>query len=282
MIEAVEVDIAGAPTPEYAAIDAVNWSTLVHLATSAKLLEYRRDHPREETRALRVGTLIHCALLEPEQLAARYVVQPDFGDLRTKVAKATREEWRSTVPETAEIVDADEHALALRVADAARAHPAVRDLLRGGRAEEVVEWHDDATGLRCKGRLDYIAPRWLCDLKSTRAETLGELAREIAGRLYHGQIAFYLDGAIAARKLDALSSQAFLIALQTVEPFDVIPVRIQVADLERGRALYRSLLRKYAECRAAEWWPGLAPGVVDLSLPEWARGGEPEQNGDDW
>ncbi|UJR81444.1 PD-(D/E)XK nuclease-like domain-containing protein [Sandaracinus amylolyticus] len=267
---------------DYASIDAVNWSTLVHLATSAKLLEYRRDHAREDTRALRLGTLIHCAVLEPELWATRFIVEPDFGDGRRKEAKEAKAAWRASIDPDAVIVDADEHALVSRCAEAALAHPAVRDLLRGGHAEEVLTWHDEATGIACKGRLDYVAPAYLVDLKSTRAETLEQLAREVAGRLYHGQVAFYLDGAVATRRLHPLSSQVFVVAIQTVEPFDVIPARIQVADLERGRALYRSLLRRYAECRAADWWPGLAPSVVDLPLPAWTPSGEPEQTGDDW
>ena len=264
----------------YDQIDAVNWSTLVHLATSAKLLEWRKSHPRDETRALRVGTALHCAVLEPERFARAYLAQPDLGDGRTKAGKEARAAWEASRDPSALVLDADEHALVVRCAAAAREHPAVRDLLRGGRAEEIVTWTDEETGIACKGRLDYLAPAWILDLKSTRAETLGELAREVAGRLYHGQLAFYRDGAIASRA-GSDAAQVIVVALQTVEPYDVIPARIQVEDLERGRALYRDLLRRYAECQAANWYPGLAPGVVNLSLPEWTRGGA-EQRGDEW
>lgn len=266
---------------DYNKIDAVNWSTLVHLATSAKLLEWRRTNPRAETAALRLGTAIHCATLEPERFAREYVAQPDFGDGRTKAAKEAKAAWEAERNPAAIVLDPDEHALAVRCAGAVREHPAARDLLRGGLVEEVLTWTDEETGVACKGRLDYLTPGWVLDLKSMRAETIGAFAREVAGRLYHGQITFYLDGAIASKRVDASSSQAFLLGVQTVEPYDVIPARIMPEDMERGRALYRGLLRRYAECRAAGWYPGLAPGIVNLSLPEWTRGGEPEQ-GDEW
>jgi hypothetical protein len=266
---------------KYEEIDAVNWSTLVHMATSAKLLAWRKDHPREETPALRRGTAIHRALLEPERFVREYVAEPDFGDGRTKAAKEAKAVWSATVAPGAVILDADEHELVVRCAEAARAHPAVRDLLRGGHAEEVLTWHDEM-GIACKGRVDYLTPAYLLDLKSTRAETLPQLAREIAGRLYHGQIAFYLDGAIAAKRVDALASAVYVVAVQTVEPYDVIPARIMPEDIERGRSLYRSLLRRYAECQAAGYWPGLAPQIVDLSLPEWAPGGELEPEQEAW
>lgn len=269
-------------TDTYSQIDAVNWSTLVHLATSAKLLEWRRTHAREETAALRIGTAIHCATLEPERFARAYVVQPDLGDGRTKAGKAARAEWEETRDRSAIVLDADEHELVVRCSTEARAHPAVRDLLRGGRVEEVLTWTDEETGVACKGRLDYLSPGYVLDLKSTRAETVHAFACEIASRLYHGQAAFYLDGAIAAGRVDRLASQMLLIGVQTVEPYDVIPGRLQPEDIARGRSLYRSLLRRYAGCRAAGWWPGLAPGVVNLALPEWARGGNESEQGDDW
>lgn len=266
---------------DYASIDAVNWSSLAPLATSPRMFEWRRDHAREETSPLRLGTAIHCAILEPETWASRYVAKPDFGDLRTKAGKAARDEWLATVAPDVVILDADEHALAERCAASVRAHPAASSLLSHGRAEEIVTWTDAVTGIACKGRLDYLAFNRLVDLKSTRAQTLRDLAREIAGRLYHGQLAFYLDGAMAAGRLSDVS-QVYVVAVQTVEPFDVIPARIMTGDLELGRALYRSLLRKYAACRAADYWPGLAPGVVDLPLPAWTPSGEPEQTGDEW
>jgi exodeoxyribonuclease VIII len=268
-------------TVKYDEIDALNWSTLVHMATSAKLLAWRKDHPREETKALRMGTAIHCAVLEPERFARSYLAQPDLGDGRTKAGKEARAAWDASRDPSAIVLDADEHELVVRCATATREHHAVRELLRGGHAEQVLTWTDEETGLACKGRLDYLAPAYLIDLKSMRAETLGAFAREVAGRLYHGQLAWYLDGAIASKRVDALASQVICIGIQTVEPYDVVPGRIMPEDIERGRALYRGLLRRYVECRAANWWPGLAPGVVNLQLPMWAAGGEPEE-GDTW
>lgn len=266
---------------DYEAIDAVNWSTLVHLATSPRLLEYRRDHPREDTDALRLGTAIHCAILEPEVWAARYVAKPDLGDGRTKAGKEARAAWRETLPLGAVVLDPEEHALASRAADAVRAHPDAARLVSHGRAEETTTWTDEATGIACKARLDYVTPSFVTDIKSTRQETLPDFARDVARRLYHGQFAFYLDGAIATKRVHDMA-HFYVLGVQTVPPFDVMPCRMMLEDLERGRALYRSFLRRYAECRAANWYPGLAPSVVDLPLPEWAAAGEPEQTGDAW
>lgn len=271
--------VAKAPSG-YDAIAAVNWSSLVHLATSAKLLDWRRTHPRDETAALRIGSAIHCAILEPERFASAYITRPDLGDGRTKAGKIRRAQWNAARDPNAVVLEADEHEIVMRCAASARAHPAVSDVLRGGCVEEVITWTDEETGLACKGRLDYLTPTSVTDLKSTRAEAVDGFAREVAGRLYHGQLAFYLDGAIAARRVHASASQVLIIGVQTVEPYDVIPARLGSEWIERGRSLYRGLLRRYADCQAAGWWPGLAPGVVDLQVPTWAAGGDDSEQGD--
>jgi hypothetical protein len=313
---------------DYAAIDAMNWSTLKELAVSPRMLKWRVDHPREDTDALELGRAVHCAILEPQRFATAYIVEPDFGDPRTNAAKAERAAWlaslvpgyiarpcfdRSTtagkkayaafvdgLPEGAKVlvgteraadllgpdvetIHADEHALALRLADAVRSHPAAARLIEVGRREEIIEWVDEETGIKCKARVDFISPFYVLDLKSTRHTTIRAINADFARYLYHGQLAFYHDGAITARRIPReMPEGPYTIAVQTVEPHDVVPGRLMREDLEKGRALYRSLLRRYAACQAAEYWPGLAADVIDLDLPAWAPGGDEETSEVDW
>ena len=258
----------------YAEIPALNWSTLKHLAVSALMLRWRVDHPQEDSRSLALGRAIHCAVLEPERWASAYVAQPDFGDGRYKAAKEAKAAWLLDLPPAAEVLSADDHALAERCAAAVRAHPVAADLLRGGRAEEVIRWTDEETGIACKMRGDFITPAGLLDLKSTRQPTVRAMARDFASRLYHGQLAYYHSGAIAARLIPSSAEPPRVIAVQTVEPYDVVCSRLRLADLERGIGLCRTLVRRYAACQAASYWPGLAPGLIDLELPAWSPGGD--------
>lgn len=265
----------------YADIDAINWSTLKHLATSAKMLDWRVRHPRQDTRALRVGRAIHCAVLEPDRWATDYAAMPDFGDLRTKAGKAAKAEWLEDLAPGVEILDASEHAMAERCARSVREHPVAADLLRGGRAEETVVWTDEETGLACKGRIDYQRPDIIVDVKSTRRDTVRAMERDFADLMYHGQLGFYHMGAVASGRIPADAKPPHIVAVQTVEPFDVVPARLMQEDLDKGIALCRGLLHRYAEHRAAGWWPGLAPSLIELSLPAWAPGGE-EETQENW
>jgi exodeoxyribonuclease VIII len=267
------------PVPsDYAAIEALNWSTLALMATSAKLLRWRVDHPREDTEALRLGRLVHCATLEPERFAASYAPRPELPDGRTKEGKAAKAAWLASIG-AAVPVDADDHAIAERCARAVHAHPSASALLHGGVVERPIVWTDATTGVRCKARPDFLGPTSLVDLKSTSRQTLHEMRRDCASYLYHGQLAYYLDGAITARAVTP-DADAYVVAVQTVEPFDVVPFRMAMEDIERGRRLVRRLLDRYAACVAANWWPGLAPEVIPMSLPSWAAGGDDEEGGD--
>lgn len=264
---------------EYAAIQALNWSTAKLIETSPRLLRWRAEHPAADTDALRVGRAIHCASLESERWRTAYVAKPHFGDMRTKIARRARMDWLATLPPAVEMLSAEEHALAERCAAAVREHPVARDLLRSGRAEEIITWTDEATGVDCKARLDFIAPLYVVDLKSSRHSSVRMIVRQFADLLYHGQIAMYHDGAIAAGLIPSDADGPYAIVVQTVEPYDVVALELSRAALETGRELYRSCLRKYVACQAADWWPGISPDLITLDLPPWAAGGDESE---DW
>lgn len=280
--------VTGPPVPPaqvhdrpYDAIEALNWSTLKHLAISPRMLRWRVDHPQPDSRAMQLGRAIHCAVLEPERWASAYTVKPAC-DRRTKIGKAAYAEWLDSLDPGVEVLDAADHEIAERCAVAVRTHSVAAALLRGGRTEEIVTWTDPELGVACKARLDLIAPMYVLDLKSTRSETLPAMGGETARRLYHGQLAYYHDGAIAAGLVPREAELPRVLYVQTVDPFDVVPGRLMREDIEDGRSLYRGFLRKYLECQAADWWPGLAPEEVDLLLPAWTPRGDENAETEAW
>lgn len=280
---------------DYAALEALNWSTLKHMATSAKLCRWRADNPAPDKEAFRIGRLIHVATLEPERWAREYVLEPDFGEILTddgkpaknpKATKAYKEKlaaWKSDLPPRAQTVDPAEHAIAVRCADAIRSHRVTGPLLHGGKAEHTIQWTDARTGVRCKARLDLIATCVL-DVKKTRRESVRRFLWDTAELLYHGQTAWYHDGAIASGELPSSTALPLVIGVQDCEPFDVIPLRMTPETYEVGGNLYRALLDKYVQCRAANWWPGLAESELDWTLPSYALGqpGRFEEEQEDW
>lgn len=230
------------------------------------------------------------------QRAPGCIARPYF-DTRLKAGKAARAAFEASVPDGArvligdesaasvlgpdrEAIGFDEYALAARCAASVRTHPAAARLITAGRREEIVTWTDEATGVQCKARLDFIAPMYVVDLKSTRRASIRQMWADFASYLNHGQLAMYHDGAIAAGRIPRDAERPRVLFLQTSEPFDVVPAQLTDEDLECGRALYRSLLTKYVAHQAADFWPGLAPDEIPSSLPAWAPRGDREMETD--
>ena len=72
---------------KYTDIKAMNWSSLKNMDVSAKMFQWRVDHPRPDAAHLSLGTAIHSAILEPNNFDKEYHVRPDGIDLRTKAGK---------------------------------------------------------------------------------------------------------------------------------------------------------------------------------------------------
>lgn len=264
-------------TVAYESIDALNWSTLKLLATSPRMLKHRARTPRADTSALALGRAIHCALLEPHNWSSCYAVAPTFEGKGSRAAKHT---WLAERNPEVTWLDQEDYDLAQRCAGSIADHPVAMSLIVGGRREEVITWTDATTGIKCKARLDNIRATDLSDIKSTRHGTPRAFLRSASDLLYHGQLSWYHDGAIAAGVLSPDAERPAVVAVQTSEPFDVMPFRMTEAALWAGRSLWQSLIRRYAECQAADWWPGVAPGLLDYDVMPWSNTGDADESED--
>lgn len=250
---------------DYDKIQALNWSSLRHLATSPLLYRYRQDHPEPRKKSYVIGNAIHTAVLEPEKFAERYAV---FDGTRRGPAW---KEWLAKHPGK-ESLKPPELAAVEAAAKAVSDHRVAADIFRGGRREEVLTWTGPG-GLLCKGRVDYIRPDVVADLKSVgRDVSPRKFGRDAAEYLYHGQLAWYHDGAIAAGKIPANAPPPLIVAVQSKPPFDVAVYQLSYEDLDLGRSLYAGLVQTLQECIAADYWPGCAPDLEQLTLPPWTPG----------
>lgn len=253
---------------KYEDIQALNWSTLKILNESPKALRYAAENPREPTPAMRLGTAIHCAVLEPERFAREYITEPKFGDLRKTDNKKAKAEFYQTLPDGALIVSDNDSEVILRCAEALSKRDDALELL-GGKKEQVAQWVHDGTGIKCKGRLDVAGGR-VVDLKTTSLKSVREILNDAARRDYHGQCAWYDDGSREAGIVTGRDLPA-AVFVQTVVPFDVVILDMNECPdtYEDGRTLYESLIQQYQGCQTAQWWPGMAPSAIPWTLPKW-------------
>lgn len=267
----------------------MNWSSLKHIAISPALFKWRVEQPQEDTAALKFGRALHCLILEPTQFDRRWVVAAPCTAIKKsgEICGSTGSlymagAWFCKVrghapdgagdpPEGIESITPDQREIARFCAARIAAHAVASETLSDGRTEEALEWTDQFTGIACKGRLDFLRHR-VVDLKTSCMETSREFLNDAASRLYHGQIAWYHDGAIAAGRLPDDAPRPRIVAVSNVEPYDVAVYEFDETSLEAGRIVYRDLLRRYIECDAADWWPGHSPDLLPFELPPWAEG----------
>ena len=266
---------------DYCAIDAANNGSLSQLRRSPR--HFKFSPPRDETPSLRLGTLTHAAILEPMEVLRRYVVLPDFArDERNQTGDGRRSSARTAwVREQEELfrvmqagkafVDQDELDAMIAMAAAVSSVDAARDILQqAGRSEVTIVWHDEASGLLCKGRIDRLGPRTIGDLKT--CVDLKKFQHSYRDFGYYRQMAFYADGYAA---LTGQHLTPWIVAVEKTPPYCVQAAPVHPEDLAQGRAEYREMLTLYAECKRLNEWPG-PPSPESWRLPEWARRGKNE------
>ena len=253
---------------EYLASPAMSNSGLKLHRKSAAHWMAGRDPAEKPSDSLRRGTLLHTMALEIEHLGARYIVKPEGMNFATKEGKA----WRDAVPSGVEIVNADEYRAATRQSTNLRALPEVGALLSNGHAEVSFFWIDDATGIPCKGRADWVyrspAGVVLLDLKTCEDASPEGFSRACARYGYHMQAAWYSDGWRAATGENVLG---FVFgAVESGWPHIASAYMLSDEDTEKGRAECRRLLAQHAECLRTDTWPGYVSTVTTITLPAWA------------
>lgn len=223
---------------------------------------------REPTPAMIFGTLFHTACLEPARFEREVCVAPKF-DRRTKDGKAASAEWdAANIGKTG--IDADTMQTLLAMRDAVFKHPAARAALTEGQAEQSAFWKDRETGVMMKGRFDYMhAERGvITDLKTTEDASRSGFERAIDKYGYHRQSALYLDGFNAIHKTD---TNLFLnVCCEKEFPFGVGVYAMKEPALDLGRAQYRALLKREAECQRTGIWPCYSDAIELVDLPSWA------------
>jgi len=251
---------------DYHAHSAISKSGLDLIARAPALYKYRRDNPTPRTDAMRWGSLVHTAILEPEKLNDAVAVLPEM-DRRTKAGK---EEYAAFVMSVGdrEPITADEYAELLATRDAAWADPVARKALA---MIELVETSIffRANGIDCRCRPDAILTNGtILDLKTTRDAAPDAFAKSIASFRYHVQAAFYSDGYKQA--LGEMPRGFSFLAIEKEPPYLSACYVATTAMVARGRMDYQRDLDTYARCLETGIWPGLTRGVTEIDLPKWA------------
>lgn len=207
----------------------LSFSSLKEFAKSpAHFLEYKKGKKTEST-AMRFGTAVHMAVLEPEKFAGVY----DVTDLRknTKAYKLMIEEN----PDQTFMNNSDWRGIN-NIKDEVRKHNLANELIYGAdRYEEEIK--GDIKGVPFRGFIDAIGTNYLVDLKTTQNSSPKEFQRSAYNFQYYLQAAIYCE-------ITGLSD-FWIVAAESSAPHNVVPYLLDSKYIERGREELYMLIEKY-------------------------------------
>lgn len=255
---------------DYLGIDAINKSSLDWMRYSPKhywanVLDPNRIK-EEPTPAMRLGSAIHAAILEPAEFEKRYAKAPDGIDRRTKDGKIAWEAFKIANAKK-EILDVESFDQCLEIAKAARKNLVTEMLLEEGAPEVTVVWIDEITKLKCKARLDWLS-HCILDIKSTDSARSDDFGRKVVSYGWHIQAAFYVDG---FRQATGEEFPFVFGAIEKSSPYAMAFYSASKEVIEIGRRIYRPLIERVAFCKEQDNWPGYPSLISELKLPAWAE-----------
>ena len=233
--------------------------------------------PPEESGAFRLGSAVHCAVLEEKEFAARYVLRPDC-DRRTKEGKIQFAEF-SAQHAGKTLLDGDEMAQVVAMREAVAAHPIASQLLGDGHPE--MTWRKEqpnALGaLQC--RTDWFSSfgceltggePYALDLKTVESldsDAFRNFERAAFSYGYHRQAGFYLPliNEIYQRPV----SRIFYVAVEKCEPYGVAVYKLADDAIARGQDENIADLVRLKRSLETNDWPNIEPTVHELKLPAW-------------
>ena len=227
--------------------------------------KWRHSKPRETSKAMELGTLIHAATLEPETLGDLVIVSP-YPDFRTKEAR----EWRDHQVSMGKIIVPEEDLQ--RVSDVAEVVLEDYHLQfpAGYKTEVAVFGKTGETGI--KGLIDLVPDGLDCliDLKTTgEIGGLDAIQRTIVNRGYHWQAALYLDLWNAAS--NEKRTRFVFCFVEVDSPHETAWVELSENLLELGRAGYMNALAKWQTCVATNRWPKQIEGITMIETPKYIQ-----------
>jgi len=224
----------------------LSYSSLKNLLDSPKhFLDYFTK-PRKESEAMKIGTLVHCLILEPNEVQNRYAVA-DKPDKRTKVGK---EEWSNILAanDGKVLVSLDIYQQAESMANAVKSHYEF-DLF-----EDITEFEKtfaiDYRGHKIQGIVDALGSV-IIDLKTTANAAPKKFKWSFFDFRYHVQAAIYT--------LAFPNRPYYIFAVDAnchVSVHEVSPETIEI-----GRQLFDQALDQYEACEFVEKWDMSYDGI---------------------
>jgi len=237
---------------------------------------YEQDNPPAPTKTFDYGNAAHKTVLGN----GPKLILVDHPAWTTKEAKA---EVKAAREQGGIPLKQHEMDMVNAMADAIRKHPLAAALLEPayGAPEQSGFWIDDASGIRCRVRFDWLPSHQegrliIPDYKTTTDASNEAMQKDIDKYGYNQQADWYETGA-RALGLGDQTAELLLIAQEKKPPYLVNVIGIEFGSRVIAGAKNRRAIEIFAECQSTGYWPGYADHEPNyLALPGYAENRDKE------
>ena len=227
------------------------------------------DKPKfEETEAMKVGTAIHMAILEPDLFNTKYIKFEGDGDRRSKEFKAFAKEYEG---QNLIILKKEEYQDIINARDAVYSDLTAMQLIQGGINERSFYYYDKELDLLFKFRPDCLSKLAMCDIKKTANASKYKFEKDAITYGYNYEAAFYLR---YYKLITGIDLQYFVfIAVENKYPYQVNCYMYEPEDLKFTNLIIDEAIHKYIECKQKNEWPKLleAQNIQTIKIPDYIK-----------
>jgi len=254
------------PMEDYLKADEIGSSSLKKILESPADFKASLDQ-RTETKAMALGTAIHTAILEPDELLKRYFLQNlDWGPKNKLPGSRLWKEHKEAAKGLGQIPLPYEDVLIIsRIKRAAQKHKALQKILTYG----VAELTGFAKGY--KARTDWMASDdFIWDLKTTsKPVDDANLEKTIFNYGYHFQAAHH---SWVMREAGIDTKGFGWIFVSTGTPYPHIRMKRATPELlEAGMIDHKYAMETFENCKKTGEWPGYSDEIEEINLPGFAE-----------
>jgi len=238
---------------DYHKTPEISSSNLKDLLVSPLYFKTRKNTENKSTPAMKLGTAVHSAILEPENFYRDIETMPTFKGTGSVKKKA---EWKEE-NKGKTIITAEQNETVLGISQSFNKKPELKELFSGGAAEVSIFWDD------WKVRPDYLKDDLVVDLKTT-SKPLNEFNKSCANYMYDLSAWFYCYGADC-------NNYKFVV-VEVNPPYDFVIFTPDAEFMAAGKEKALKAMDIYEQCKKYDTWPGVDI-EQNLSLPSWYIGG---------
>ncbi len=226
------------------------------LLRSPARFKWERDNgARPDTATFDTGHAAHRFILRKGNDVGR--VHADTWRTNTAKAEAAALRAAHRVP-----LLVKDYLAALDMAKAVRRHRNFGRLFDDGAAEQSAYWIDDATGVTCRARADWLHPHAVIDVKTAADASPAGFAKAVANFRYDLQAVVY--GEAFGADLPFV-----FVVVETAPPHFCAAYVLPAEALAIGRNDWHRALAMFAECESTGVWPSYSEEIETLTLPGW-------------